>query len=155
MKILFSPNLGTESWVCLQHLAEYCEQTHEAWGFCSSPGHWPLWCQHCEARAIADQLQCLFPWLYVHLSMFLEKGMVTHSSILAWRIPWTEEPAGLQSMQSQRAGHGWTTDALIFFNLYFYFEITLDSHTVTRNNTVYDLLPVFHDGSISLNYSTI
>ena len=32
----------------------------------------------------------------------LEKGMPTHSSILAWRIPWTEEPDGLQSMASQR-----------------------------------------------------
>ena len=31
----------------------------------------------------------------------LEKGMTTHSSILAWRIPWTEEPGGLQSMGSQ------------------------------------------------------
>ena len=35
----------------------------------------------------------------------LEKGMATHSSILAWRIPWTEEPGGLQSMGSQRIGH--------------------------------------------------
>ena len=42
----------------------------------------------------------------------LEKGMATHSSILAWRIPWTEEPGGLQSMaivlvgeSPQRAGH--------------------------------------------------
>ena len=34
----------------------------------------------------------------------LEKGMVTHSSTLAWRIPWTEEPGGLQSMGSQRVG---------------------------------------------------
>ena len=33
-------------------------------------------------------------------------GMATHSSILAWRIPWTEEPGGLQSMGSQRVGHG-------------------------------------------------
>ena len=32
----------------------------------------------------------------------LEKGMVTHSSILAWRIPWTEEPGGLQSIRLQR-----------------------------------------------------
>ena len=32
----------------------------------------------------------------------LEKGMATHSSILAWEIPWTEEPGGLQSMGSQR-----------------------------------------------------
>ena len=35
----------------------------------------------------------------------LEKGVATDSSILAWRIPWTEEPGGLQSMESQRAGH--------------------------------------------------
>ena len=35
----------------------------------------------------------------------LEKGMATHSSILAWRIPWTEEPVGLQSMGLQRVGH--------------------------------------------------
>ena len=35
----------------------------------------------------------------------LEKGMATHSSILTWRIPWTEEPGGLQSMESQRIGH--------------------------------------------------
>ena len=35
----------------------------------------------------------------------LEKGMATHSSILAWRIPWTEEPGGLQSMGSQRFRH--------------------------------------------------
>ena len=35
----------------------------------------------------------------------LEKGMATHSSTLAWEIPWTEEPGGLQSMWSQRVGH--------------------------------------------------
>ena len=36
----------------------------------------------------------------------LEKGMVTHSSILAWKIPWTEEPGRLQSMGSERVGLG-------------------------------------------------
>ena len=35
----------------------------------------------------------------------LEKGMTTHSSILSWRIPWTEEPGGLQSMGLQRVRH--------------------------------------------------
>ena len=35
----------------------------------------------------------------------LEEGMATHSSILVWRIPWTEEPGGLQSMGLQRVGH--------------------------------------------------
>ena len=35
----------------------------------------------------------------------LEEGMASHSSIFAWKIPWTEEPGGLQSIGSQRAGH--------------------------------------------------
>ena len=39
----------------------------------------------------------------------LEDGMVTHSSILAWETPWTEEPGGLQSIASQRVGHNWVT----------------------------------------------
>ena len=44
----------------------------------------------------------------------LEKGMATHSSILAWRIPRTEEPRGLQSMGSQRVGHNWATNTLVY-----------------------------------------
>ena len=39
----------------------------------------------------------------------LEKEMATHSSILAWKIPWTEEPVRLQSMSSWRVGHNWAT----------------------------------------------
>ena len=40
---------------------------------------------------------------------FIEKGMATHSSTLAWRIPWMEEPGRLQSMGLHRVGHdGWT-----------------------------------------------
>jgi len=35
----------------------------------------------------------------------LEKGMATHSNILAWKIPWTDEPGRLQSMRSHRVGH--------------------------------------------------
>ena len=40
----------------------------------------------------------------------LEKGMANHCSILAWRIPWTEESGRLQSMGSQRVGHNWVTN---------------------------------------------
>ena len=43
----------------------------------------------------------------------LEKGMAIHSSILAWRIPWTEEPGWPQSMGSQRVGHDWATNTTI------------------------------------------
>ena len=38
----------------------------------------------------------------------LEEGIAIHSGILVWRIPWTEEPGGLQSVGSQRAGHDWS-----------------------------------------------
>ena len=43
----------------------------------------------------------------------LEKGMATHSSILAWRITWTEEPGRLQSMVSQKVGHNSDTHSLV------------------------------------------
>ena len=48
----------------------------------------------------------------------LEKGMATNSSLPAWRIPWTEEPGGLQFMAFQRAGHnsGTTLALLIFYD---------------------------------------
>ena len=41
-------------------------------------------------------------------SLLLEKAMTTHSSTLAWKIPWTEEPGGLLSMGSHRVGHAWS-----------------------------------------------
>ena len=43
----------------------------------------------------------------------LEKEMATHSSILAWRIPWTGEPGGLQFMGLQRVRHDWATNKLL------------------------------------------
>ena len=45
----------------------------------------------------------------------LEKEMATYSSILAWEIPWTEEPSGLQSMELQRVGHDWTTEHIKWY----------------------------------------
>ena len=45
---------------------------------------------------------------------FSEKAMATHSSTLAWKIPWMEEPGGLQSMGSLRVGHDWDTSFSLF-----------------------------------------
>ena len=45
-----------------------------------------------------------------------EKEMATHSSVVAWRIPWTEKPGGLQSMGSQRVGHDWATNTFTFIH---------------------------------------
>ena len=50
----------------------------------------------------------------------LEKGMATHSSILACRILWTEESGGLHSMGSQRFGHYWTTNTLYTFYSFYH-----------------------------------
>ena len=47
----------------------------------------------------------------------LEKEMAIHSSILAWKIPWTEEPGTLQSMGSQRVGHDWATSLSFHFQV--------------------------------------
>ena len=69
-----------------------------------------------------------FLWLYVctcvsiYLSnlssmyLILEKAMAPHSSTLAWKIPWTEEPGRLQSVWSLRVGHDWAT-SLSFFTV--------------------------------------
>ena len=40
----------------------------------------------------------------------LEEEMATHSSILAWKMPWTENPGGIQSLGPQRVGHGYVTE---------------------------------------------
>ena len=48
------------------------------------------------------------------ISTFPEKATAPHSSTLAWKIPWTEEPGGLQSMGSRRVGHDWETALSLF-----------------------------------------
>ena len=62
------------------------------------------------ASLVAQRLKCLPSMRETQVLSLsredpLEKDMVTHSSILAWRIPWTEELGGLQPMGSQRVGH--------------------------------------------------
>jgi len=48
-------------------------------------------------------------WITASYCPGMEKAMAPHSSTLAWKIPWTEEPGGLQSMGSLRVGHDWAT----------------------------------------------
>ena len=81
----------------------------------------------CEDFATTHNYQnssnCTLKWeslLYVsYISIKLkketsEKAMATHSNTLAWKIPWTEEPARLQSMGSLGVGHDWATSLLLF-----------------------------------------
>ena len=52
-------------------------------------------------------------WVWLGQEDPLEKEMATHSSIPDWKIPWTEEPGGLQSMGMQRVGHDWETNTAL------------------------------------------
>ena len=66
------------------------------------------------AKSVAQTVKCLpavrETWvLFLGQENPLEKEMAIHSSTLAWKIPWTEEPDRLQSMGSQRVGHDWVT----------------------------------------------
>ena len=63
----------------------------------------------------------------------LEKGMATHFRILAWRIPWTEEPGGPQSMGSQRVRQHWATKAI---PLYYTLCNTVQNHRISKLATM-------------------
>ena len=55
-----------------------------------------------------------YPQIASNYSSVPEKAMAPHSSTPAWKIPWTEEPGGLQSMGSLRVGHDWATSLSLF-----------------------------------------
>ena len=57
-------------------------------------------------------------WVWSRSGNPWEKSMAPHSSILSWRIPWTEEPGGLQSMGLQRVRHNWVTNTHIHYSFY-------------------------------------
>ena len=58
----------------------------------------------------------------------LEKGMTTYCSVLTWRIPWTEEPSRLQSLESQRVGHGWVANTHTHVHRQLTHAISFTSH---------------------------
>ena len=64
----------------------------------------------------------------------LEKGMTTHSSILAWEIPWTEQPGWLQSIGLQRVGHYWATKHT-HTHTHTHTHHTTHTHTHTHTHT--------------------
>ena len=60
-------------------------------------------------------VSCFLNWAFNRSSLWLvEKAVATHSSTLAWRIPWTEEPGRLQSIGSLRVWHNWATSLSLF-----------------------------------------
>ena len=87
--------------------------------------YWPFAClllEVCKFKSITPfYIGLVFLWLTCRSSLYFldikpisEKAMAPHSSTLAWKIPWTEEPGGLQSMRSLRVGHDWATSLSLF-----------------------------------------
>ena len=90
----------------------------------------------------------------------LEKEMVTHSSTLAWKIPWTKEPGGLWSIGSPRVGHDWVTNTHIYrhtcmcvcmyIHTYSCIHTHLHTHTLHTHTHTYThpiLLPLAYKNS--------
>ena len=63
----------------------------------------------------ASQNRADYLEIHIYIYTYIEKAMATHSSVLAWKIPWSEEPGGLQSMGSQRVGHDWSDLAAVAY----------------------------------------
>ena len=63
-----------------------------------------------------DECNCVVVWTFFVIAFLWdsEKAMAPHSSTLAWKIPWEEEPGRLQSMGSLRVGHDWATSLSLF-----------------------------------------
>ena len=79
---------------------------------------WDIFIYSVMASLVAQRLKCLPRMRETWVRSLgwedpLEKEMASHSSTLAWRIPWREEPGRLQSMGSQRVGHDWVTSLLL------------------------------------------
>jgi len=75
---------------------------------------WIIFHYICKASLVAQTVKNLPAMQEIQVQPLgpeepLEEGMASHSSILAWRIPWAEEPGGLQSLGSQRVEHDWVT----------------------------------------------
>ena len=67
--------------------------------------YWSIVCIYIVVLVSGVQQSHSVIYIYIHLFFFMEKAMAPHSSTLAWKIPWMEEPGGLQSMGSLKVGH--------------------------------------------------
>jgi len=101
----------------------------------------PLWWRRNRrywASLVAQRVKCLTAIWETRLQSLgledhLEKEIATHSSILAWRIPWTEDPGRLQSTGLQRVGHNWATSLEGVIGLYRNSQLNLLQHQFLRH----------------------
>ena len=102
IRMVMCPSTGFESivlWPGMNHLVPRLSQ-NAFYG-------WGAWCHSLSFKTFLSFINRL-------LVTISEKAMATHSSTLAWKIPWTEEPGRLQSMGPRRVGHDWATSLSLF-----------------------------------------
>ena len=145
-KIIITDSVGmslSKLWEMVKDREACCTAVH---GVTKSPARLSNWtnkythiyvyiCIHIWASLVAQMVKNLLAmqdtWVWsLGEEDPLEKGMATYSSIVAWRIPQTEEPGWLQSMGSRRVGHGWAINTF-----------TSLSHTYISRKNSYTLLP--------------
>ena len=83
------------------------------WDSCIAGRFFTVWATRVAQRTdktSSNTYMCCWP----HVPYWMEKAMAPHSSTLAWKIPWTEEPRRLQSMGLLRVGHDWATSLSLF-----------------------------------------
>ena len=97
---LSSPRLHSE--MCISNNIQWCQ--------CLETIHATPW----VARENFRKYFTHYSWTMVNSIFLYRKAMTPHSSTLAWRIPWTEEPGRLQSMGLWRVGHDWVTSLSLF-----------------------------------------
>ena len=109
-------NLSVDAWITTN-----CEKFFKRWEYQTTwPASWEICMQIRKQQLKLDMEQQTGSQIGkgVHqaciLSPCLFNSMAPHSSILAWKIPWTEKPGGLQSMGSQRVGSDWATSLSLF-----------------------------------------
>ena len=116
LRLLGAPTLERDglSWVCQDKLTKECTLSDPvSWLVFLVVSYWPR--ASLVAQMVKNPPAMQENWVSPPSQEDpLEKGMVTHSSILAWRIPWTEEPGGLQSMGSQRVRQDWAANTFTF-----------------------------------------
>ena len=123
-----SPSFPVWGLPWLQTLNSSCQQTHLCWrniwwsvSFrspsirweCHPVGHTLRNMGHGFASDVSILLDTV-SILLVDWNVFPERAMAPHSSTLAWKVPWAEEPGGPQSMGSRRVGHNWATSLSLF-----------------------------------------
>ena len=85
----------------------------------------------------------------------LEEGMATYSSILAWRMPWTEEPGGLESIGLQRVRHDWSNLACTYVNHCFFIVSKSHSSRMLIASAWVLMRECFHSNDLSLLFTLI